>query len=332
VARSRSGLALAWGAGHCSGQGVLGSHADALAPQIIPRTKEMDVTAVAAGGLHAVLLTRDGGAYTWGWGGCGQLGLGRRTGEAEVVRDPTRVDTQSQTISMVACGAYHTALVEVGGELMTFGAGGKRWVAAAAEGGTLAGRKVGGVASEPRVASPPGSRESRGKEAGDTGESRDAQGFTKEERAAFNLELSTRAMNISTASDAGYADRGQEGYHQYVVRRREKLPDGTLTFKKDLMDLQQKETKELRINNILKREGGTDDEIAERRDQEKAAKWDRKVDRLWSGIMLWVSYMISLSNPMPAVRRVAGRCCCTKKPLADGNRARTSRGRTLVWP
>ena len=122
VARSKSGLAIAWGAGHCTGQGEFGSHDDVLIPEIIPKTKTMDVTAVAAGGLHAALLTRDGGCYTWGWGECGQLGLGRRV--AEVVRDPTQVDTESQRITMVACGAYHTAIVEEGGELMTFGAGG----------------------------------------------------------------------------------------------------------------------------------------------------------------------------------------------------------------
>jgi alpha-tubulin suppressor-like RCC1 family protein len=42
----------------------------------------MDVTTVAAGGLHAALLTRTGMCYTWGWGECGQLGLGRQVKEA----------------------------------------------------------------------------------------------------------------------------------------------------------------------------------------------------------------------------------------------------------
>jgi alpha-tubulin suppressor-like RCC1 family protein len=238
VARSKSGLALAWGAGHCSGQGEYGSHEDLLTPEIIPLSKGMDVTAVAAGGLHAALLTRDGGAYTWGWGECGQLGLGLR-GMAEVIREPTQVDTENQKITMVACGAYHTALVEEGGELMTFGAGGKRRVATTTEddergGSSTAGSSRPGSKQGARLSQSKGSaRHSHSSKAGpgpgpggedDPGVKRDKQGFTKEEREAFNLELAGRAMNLKSLTGTDNKKvTTQDGYQDYVIRRREKV-------------------------------------------------------------------------------------------------------------
>ena len=342
VARSKSGLAIAWGAGHCTGQGEFGSHDDVLTPEIIPKTKTMDVTAVAAGGLHAALLTRDGGCYTWGWGECGQLGLGRRV--AEVVRDPTQVDTESQRITMVACGAYHTAIVEEGGELMTFGAGGKRWVAETTEDdhfwgevssstsrpgsqqGSKAGSSIAGSQNRPgskgstrpgsKASTRPGSRGSaRFSQAGDDdpGNKRDKQGFTKAEREAFNLQLAAKAMNIKTMTDLGNNKiKTQEGYQDYVIRRRQKIPDGTQQFKDHLKELEKEETRVKRRREALRREGETEEELKAREEAEREAEWDRRMEMWWNGIMVWVNYSIDIMNPMPLFRRYM-RCCLKAK-------------------
>lgn len=103
----------------------------------------------------------------------------------------------------------------------------------------------------------------------------------------------------------------------------EKVPDGTLEFKKYLKDLEKEETKAARIRSILKREGEKDDEIKIREENEKEAEWDRRMDMWWGGLMVWVKYMQDVSNPMRFFRRMG---CCLK-PKAD---EKFFRGRAVV--
>lgn len=318
LARSKSGVAVAWGAGHCSGQGEEGSPDDLLIPEVIPKTLELDVTAVAAGGLHAALLTRGGSCYTWGWGECGQLGLGRRI--SGVVREPTPVDTEDQRITMVACGAYHTALVEEGGELMTFGAGGKRWVHEVTDSRTpRASTSWASEARSPRAseARSPRASVSRTPRASQPGR-RDKQGFTKEEREQFNMELAAKAMNFQSATSGGVDEtkKAKEGYKEYVISRREKIPDGTLEFKKYLKELEKEENRAKRIREVLKLAGETDDEIREREEREREEEWDRRMEMWWRGLMVWVAFLTD--KPKRIIRRIA-RCCCVSRPKTLGD-------------
>eukprot|EP00026_Physarum_polycephalum_P010460 Phypoly_transcript_10624.p1 GENE.Phypoly_transcript_10624~~Phypoly_transcript_10624.p1 ORF type:complete len:380 (+),score=56.13 Phypoly_transcript_10624:128-1267(+) len=62
------------------------------------------VTDIACGAWHTACVMSDGSAYTWGWGGYGQLGLGNDKGSIE----PTMVDSIEDDILYVACGSRHT--------------------------------------------------------------------------------------------------------------------------------------------------------------------------------------------------------------------------------
>ena len=82
------------------------------------------VVMVAAGNTHTVALSEEGHVYTWGNGGCGQLGHDEvpRTG----VRTPRKLDRGwfgGEEVVFVAAGGNHTVAVRAGGGLVTWGEG-----------------------------------------------------------------------------------------------------------------------------------------------------------------------------------------------------------------
>jgi len=82
--------------------------------QVKPRTVKdlfgMDVLKIAAGDYHMVACT-ESETYTWGWNGCGQLGLG----SLEDQHRPQIVDIlRGDQVEDISCGSAHTfALVHV---------------------------------------------------------------------------------------------------------------------------------------------------------------------------------------------------------------------------
>lgn len=80
------------------------------------------VRQIACGAGHTACIAASGELFTWGWNKCGQLGTGTRTDShvPQSVALPGR-----STANRVACGAYHTVVSLGGGDLVTFGAGGK---------------------------------------------------------------------------------------------------------------------------------------------------------------------------------------------------------------
>ncbi|PON67076.1 Zinc finger, FYVE-type, endofin [Trema orientale] len=118
-----------WGEG--IGGGVLGggvrrargsfdTKMDAVLPKALESTVVLDVSGIACGDRHAVLVTRQGEIFSWGEEAGGRLGHG-----VEVdVSQPKLIDTLSGTnIELVACGEYHTCAVTLSGDLYTWGDG-----------------------------------------------------------------------------------------------------------------------------------------------------------------------------------------------------------------
>ncbi len=83
----------------------------------------MPGVAVAAGGFHTVMCTDVGQVFTCGYAYSGQLGHGTRD-EVEVI--PRLVEALvGRKVVTVAAGSSHTAVVTEGGQVLTFGAGGR---------------------------------------------------------------------------------------------------------------------------------------------------------------------------------------------------------------
>ena len=81
------------------------------------------IVVVAAGYAHTTAVGTSGDLWTWGDGGCGQLGLG----DTEDRQTPTRVGAGDPfgryKARLPACGGLHTLVVTEAGELWVRGAG-----------------------------------------------------------------------------------------------------------------------------------------------------------------------------------------------------------------
>lgn len=78
------------------------------------------IVCVAAGKKHAVAVTADGRAYTWGQGKFGQLGLGDGLNRLS----PTLVDLPGARIVHAAAGEWHTLFVDAEGRAYSCGRNG----------------------------------------------------------------------------------------------------------------------------------------------------------------------------------------------------------------
>eukprot|EP00887_Chlorella_sp_A99_P006348 scaffold3.g6348.t1 len=140
AAVTRDGRALVWGSGRFNqlGQGNDHSHA---APVEVPGLHS--VAAVACGGLHTVAVVQGGELLTWGANQNGCLGLGHE--EVQQPRRPSRVVVPPGGISAesVSAGWKHSAAVDSGGSLWTWGWGGSQGTTYAAEEGSSTGGQLG---------------------------------------------------------------------------------------------------------------------------------------------------------------------------------------------
>jgi len=83
-----------------------------------PHARGRQVQAVALGAEHALLVTRDGLALSWGSNGSGQLG----TGDEEPRSLPAVVRLLAATRCVVpSCGARCSGVVDASGRLWTWG-------------------------------------------------------------------------------------------------------------------------------------------------------------------------------------------------------------------
>ena len=105
---------------------------------------------ISCGGYHTAALAHNGIAYTWGYGGDGQLGQGHDM----TILSPAQV-VGLTGIKAIACGAYHTLASTFDGRLLSWGCGSSGMLGAGSASlqGSLAPLEVGGLLSRRLVTS-----------------------------------------------------------------------------------------------------------------------------------------------------------------------------------
>lgn len=93
---------------------------DALSPKFLESNSVLDTSKISCGSKHAVLVTKQGEAFSWGEGSGGRLGHGV---EADIPNPKSISALSGLNIESVACGEYHTCAVTVSGDLYTWGDG-----------------------------------------------------------------------------------------------------------------------------------------------------------------------------------------------------------------
>jgi alpha-tubulin suppressor-like RCC1 family protein len=94
-----------------------GGTGNEVVPRLIEALSGVAVKQVAAGGLHSIMLTRDGDVFTWGSGAFGELGHGNT--DQQLV--PKRVEGCTNVMDIAAGSLHNIALVGEGGAVYTWG-------------------------------------------------------------------------------------------------------------------------------------------------------------------------------------------------------------------
>jgi len=148
---SEDGSLYTWGEG-CFGALGHGSLASQVGPRRVEALADHSILAVACGVWHTACAgrRRDGNSvkdtpslvFTWGSGGAGQLGTGRKDDAA--LPAPVVGELTACSVKQVACGAYHTLVLTEQGSLFAAGdAGlGRARLAFAPVLGAIAGKPV----------------------------------------------------------------------------------------------------------------------------------------------------------------------------------------------
>mmetsp|Transcript_18157 Transcript_18157/g.23892 ORF Transcript_18157/g.23892 Transcript_18157/m.23892 type:complete len:547 (+) Transcript_18157:211-1851(+) len=112
-------VVYSWGRGE-DGQLGLGDTNDQDTPVAVDALRGKEVSQIACGSGHTVVLTEVGEVFTWGRGDDGRLGHGDN-GWKYVPRPVQAL--AGKVVVQITCGSYHTAAVTEGGELYTWGGG-----------------------------------------------------------------------------------------------------------------------------------------------------------------------------------------------------------------
>jgi len=121
AARSENAV-YTWGAG-AHGRLGHGSVEDVSVPRVVRgELTGNKVTQISCGGYHTVVLSREGGLFTWGHGANGRLGHGKG---CEDQTTPGRVLCPRVEFGVVeiACGEHHTGVRTADGRVLTWGRG-----------------------------------------------------------------------------------------------------------------------------------------------------------------------------------------------------------------
>lgn len=99
-------------------------------PLLVSGLQDVFIVQIACGDAHTVALSREGSLFSWGGGGCGQLG---HSETSKMPKDedgcpyqltPRVVDhLRPHFVSTIACGKAHTIAVSDRGRMFTWGAG-----------------------------------------------------------------------------------------------------------------------------------------------------------------------------------------------------------------
>ncbi|KAG7461748.1 hypothetical protein MATL_G00194390 [Megalops atlanticus] len=120
IALSKEGEVFTWGSNSNGQLGLEHVEPSPLTPQPVTLLSGMPLSQISAGGDHSFALSSSGAVFGWGKNNTGQLGLGD-------MRDryfPTPVSSLNlkRTVS-ISCGEEHTAILNKGGLVFTFGSG-----------------------------------------------------------------------------------------------------------------------------------------------------------------------------------------------------------------
>lgn len=89
------------------------------APTLIPDLDHVNVIQAACGRNHTLFLTDTGVVYACGDNKSGQCGIGNNT--TQTVLKPTRINYRGPPIIKVGCGAEFSVILDIKGNLHTFG-------------------------------------------------------------------------------------------------------------------------------------------------------------------------------------------------------------------
>ncbi|XP_072565468.1 probable E3 ubiquitin-protein ligase HERC4 isoform X1 [Paramormyrops kingsleyae] len=120
-ALTMSGAVFGWGRNNF-GQLGLNDNTDRYCPVLLKSLRSQRVVYVCCGEDHTAALTKEGGVFTFGAGGYGQLG--HNTTNHEI--NPRKVfELMGNVVTQIACGRQHTlAFVASTGKINSFGLGG----------------------------------------------------------------------------------------------------------------------------------------------------------------------------------------------------------------
>lgn len=88
-------------------------------PTLIPDLEHVNVIQAACGRNHSLFLTDTGVVYACGDNKSGQCGVGNSS--TQVIQKPTRINYRGPPIIKVGCGAEFSAILDIKGNLHTFG-------------------------------------------------------------------------------------------------------------------------------------------------------------------------------------------------------------------
>lgn len=87
-------------------------------PALVPGLKDFNIIDAACGRNHTLFLTDEGVVYSCGQNKYGQCGIGQLT---DTVNEVTRIVYDKSSIVKVGCGANFSVILNVLGNLYTFG-------------------------------------------------------------------------------------------------------------------------------------------------------------------------------------------------------------------
>src|ERR1700674_4088544 len=122
LALTSTGGVLAWGANY-AGQLGNGTTANSTTPVQVSLPSATIVTAIAAGGHHALAVTSTGQVFAWGFNFDGEVGNGTTNiGGCSCVSTPVAAHLPNGTIvTAVAAGFYHSMALTSSGQVLAWG-------------------------------------------------------------------------------------------------------------------------------------------------------------------------------------------------------------------
>jgi alpha-tubulin suppressor-like RCC1 family protein len=79
------------------------------------------ISRLAVGGEHSLLLADDGVVFSFGWNANGRTGLGTDIGNASVATVINTVNLESRKVTRIAAGGFHSLLLTDDGDVFSFG-------------------------------------------------------------------------------------------------------------------------------------------------------------------------------------------------------------------